>query len=463
MTTLDFILEEIREFESSVKREWMIKGDQYYRVDNDISKRVLYRYEDGQKKVNTDKANNKLCHAQYKNMVDDKVNYLLAKPYTLKCENESYLEQVKDVLGRYFGDTINELGFEASNKGISWLQVYLDEEGKFRTIVIPAEQIVPIWKDRNHRELQAVIRYYDQVVYEGKEKVTVTKVEYWTNETVDYYVKSENGLILDSEMYLDAIDGPLGHFIEKGVASSWGKVPFIPFKNNRLELPDLKFVKSLVDNYDLTRSEVANYVEELQNLIYILKGYGGEDLDEFLKDLRLYRAVKIDDPQDGGVDTLNPTMDITAIREHYEQLKRDILESGQGVNKDIDKIGNAPSGLALRFLYSGLDLKCNALEVLFKRGFEDLLYFINIYLGISETDIVEIIFNRDITINEMEAIEECEKSKGVISTKTILANHPWVTDAEEELKALEEEQEKDINNLKLDQVPLNNVNEPGEE
>ena len=67
----------------------------------------------------------------------------------------------------------------------------------------------------------------------------------------------------------------------------------------------------------------------------------------------------IDDAEDGGVDTLTPQMDITALREHYEQLNRDIVESGQSVNKDLDKFGSAPSGVALKFMYSSLDLKCN--------------------------------------------------------------------------------------------------------
>ena len=263
-------------------------------------------------------------------------------------------------------------------------------------------------------------------------------------------------------MYLNAGEGDLGHFTEDGFASSWERVPFIAFKNNRLELPDLKFVKSLIDNYDLSRSEAANYVESLQNLIYVLKGYGGEDLEEFTSDLKKYRAVKIDDPAEGGLDTLTPTMDITALKEHYEQLKRDIIESGQGVNKKFDNTGTAPSGIALKFLYSGLDLKCNGLEVPFKRAFENLIYFINIFLGKKsaieegeETENVEIIFNRDITINEKEAIEDCQNSKGIISNKTIVANHPWVVDVEEELRALEEEELSELKSLK-DAVPFNN-------
>ena len=109
-----------------------------------------------------------------------------------------------------------------------------------------------------------------------------------------------------------------------------------------------------------------------------------------------------------------------------------------------DRFGSAPSGVALKFMYSGLDLKCNALETEFKMGFENLLYFINIYLSESSLGTyknvdLDILFNRDMEINESEVIDNCQKSKGTISDKTIIANHPWVKDVEAEEKALEEQ------------------------
>ena len=111
-------------------------------------------------------------------------------------------------------------------------------------------------------------------------------------------------------------------------------------------------------------------------------------------------------------------MDITALREHYEQLNRDIVESGQSVNKDLDKFGSAPSGVALKFMYSSLDLKCNLMETEFSRGFELLLYFVDLYLQISghgyyEKIDVELVFNRDMAINEAEQIQNCSNSQGI--------------------------------------------------
>jgi len=52
---------------------------------------------------------------------------------------------------------------------------------------------------------------------------------------------------------------------------------------------------------------------------------------------------------------------------------------------------------------------------------------------------IEFIFNRDIMINEKEAIEGCISSVGIISNKTVVSNHPYVTDVDEELKQIEDD------------------------
>lgn len=443
MTIEEILYNEIQEFNASDKRQWMIIGDKYYRVENDIFDRQIVRYTENGAVTDKTKANNKLAHGFAKNLVDEKVAYLLSKDYSLQCDNEDYIEKVKNVLGKYFQYTLANLGTEASNKGIAWLYVYIDEQGQFKTMIIPAEQCVPLWKDSTHTELDGMIRYYNIIVYEGREKKTVTKVEYYTENEVNFYVLKDNSLIRDIESHEG---GPIPHYKKGEEGKSWGKVPFIAFKNNRLEYPDIRFIKSLIDNYDKARSDIANFIEETKNLIYVLKGYGGQDLAEFMRDLNYYRAIKIDDPEYGGVDTLNPKIDIQAAKEHFEQLKRDIKEFGQSVNMDLDKFGNNPSGIALKFLYSGLDLKCNHLEVEFRRAFEELLYFVNIYL--SETgqgnynEDVKLIFNRDIQINETEAINNCVASQDIISEETIIANHPWVDDVEAEKKRLKKERKE---------------------
>lgn len=438
----------ISDFRCSSELKWMQTGERYYQVDNDIKDRKITRkMSNGSIVEETYKANNKLAHAKYKNMVDEKIAYLLSKPVTFKADTEdkdnTYIEKIKSILGKHFQYQLTGLGYEASNKGIGWLQVYIDNTGALKTMVIPAEQCIPLWKDRTHTELDTLIRVYQVNVWEYDTRKTVTNVEVWTEESVSYYRLDGQMLIPDYDRNNDN-GGPVAHYKAENDWCSWGKVPFIPFKNNQIEIPDIKFVKSLVDGYDLSRSEAANYVEEVKNLIFVLKGYGGSNVNELMRSINEDRAIAVDDPEDGGVDTITPQMDITALREHYEQLKRDLIEDGQSVNKDLDKYGNSPSGVALKFMYSGLDLKCNLMETEFKMGFEMLLYFVDVYLGLTgqgdyEKIEVDIVFNRDMAINESEMIQNCNNSKGTVADETILAHHPYVSNVEDELEKLEEQ------------------------
>ena len=444
------IVKIIEEFRMSDELKLMKEGERYYRVDNDIKDRKITRkIADGSVIEETWKANNKLAHAKYKNMVDEKISYLLSKAATYKTDSKDdgkYIDVLKSILGKHFQYQLSTLGYEASNKGKGWLHIYIDSTGEFKTMVIPSEQCIPIWKDRTHTELYMMIRVYETTRWEYDDRKTITNVEVWTEESVKFYRLDGRMLIAEYEKNNDN-GGPVAHYKVDGEWCMWGKVPFVPFKNNRIELPDIKFIKSLLDGYDTSRSEAANYVEEVKNLIFILKGYGGQDIGEFMRKLNEDRAIPIDDVEEGGVDALAPQMDITALREHYEQLKRDINEDGQSVDRDLDKYGNSPSGVALKFMYAGLDLKCNLMETEFKMGFESLLYFIDVYLKLTgkgnfENIEVEIVFNRNMTINDQEMITNCNNSKGVVSEETILTHHPYVDDVEEEKKRLEEDRKK---------------------
>lgn len=66
----------------------------------------------------------------------------------------------------------------------------------------------------------------------------------------------------------------------------------------------------------------------------------------------------------------------------------------------------------------------------------------NTGLGISEDEKLDMIFNRDILVNESQAIEDCQKSVGILSQETIIGQHPWSVNVEEEMKKIREEKQE---------------------
>lgn len=112
----------------------------------------------------------------------------------------------------------------------------------------------------------------------------------------------------------------------------------------------------------------------------------------------------------------------------------------------IRPAGKGPDSIrsGIQYMYADIDLDANGMETEFQAAFEDLLWFINKDLvnrgkGDFEDVPVTIVFNRDMLINETESITNCRNSVGLLSNRTIVEQHPWVTDAQTELDRLAEE------------------------
>ncbi|WP_317050739.1 phage portal protein, partial [Clostridium neonatale] len=65
--------------------------------------------------------------------------------------------------------------------------------------------------------------------------------------------------------------------------------------NNNLMTSDLDNVKPLIDVYDKVFSGFVNDLEDIQEIIFILTNYEGEDSREFLSQLKKYKTVKVND------------------------------------------------------------------------------------------------------------------------------------------------------------------------
>lgn len=443
----EIIRQEVQDWLMSDERRWMLTGQRYYIGEHDILQRKRTAIgEDGQPIEVQNLANNKLVHGFIRKLVDQKIGYLLGLPFSIQTDNQRYLDLLNEIFDRSFLRLLKNIGKEAVNKGKAWVHVYYDESGQLRFKKIPSEEIIPLWRDADHTDLDAVIRVYEVEAYEGKNKTTITKVEFWDTSGVRRYVLGSDGLIPDVEAgeagsHFVVVDGDL----EQGM--NWERVPFVCFKYNDEELPLVKIVKSLVDEYDARTSDHSNNLEDLPNSTYVLKNYDGQDLGEFRRNMAMYRAVKVRD--DGGVDTLELNINTEATEKHLDRLRKDIYEFGRGVLFDIDRVQSAPSGVALKFLYADLDMDANIMETEFQASLEQLLWFVNAHLsntgaGDFSNETVEFIFNRDIIISESDVIADIRNSVGILSEETLIANHPYVTNVELEIDRIRKERENAI-------------------
>ena len=444
MTEQEFLEAELKAWLISDKRKWMIAGDKYYKQKQDIDFKERQAIGEGGKIQKLHNLPNfRLSYNRYAKLVDQKVNYFLAKPVEIKTNDKSYAKNLEQIFNKDFRKRLKNIGHDALTGGIAYLHPYVTAEGlKFKRF--PPHQIIPFWEDEEHEELNSFMRIYSVVEYEGKQPQLIHKVEYYTKDGVKYFVWKDNTLIVDAEKE------PASYLTIDDVEMNWDKVPLIAFKYNEDEIPLIRRVKCLQDALNTLCSNFADVMcEDTRNTILVIKNYDGTDLSEFRRNLAMYGAVKIRtiDGVAGGVETLNIEVNATNYELIVKLLNKAIIDCGNGFDARDDRMANNPNQMNISSIYSDIDIDTNNIELEFQASLEKLMWFVNTYLGINQTvsdSIVEFIFNRDTPVNESESIANCRNSEGVISKETIIANHPWTKDTKEELTRLQQEQEQEL-------------------
>ncbi len=430
MSLADIVSTEIQEFKRSPQYRTILEADRYYRNLSDV-----------QNKTNEIEArsNTHIEHPILKKLIDQKAHYLLAKPWSIDTENKAYGDALNELFDPVFRAKIMSQGKGAVKSGIAWMQPYFDGN-RLAWMRIPSAELCPLWADCEHTRLDAFIRFYAQVIYIGRNKQIIRRAEFWDGSGVKWFVAPDG----TDNYKLDHERGGANHFDCDGRQYNWAKVPIVWTKYNEEELPLHYYIKTLIDDINWQTSVTADVLRDVAKFIYILKNYGGQDLDEFVRELRRSLAIKVD--ADGGVDKLQADLNIDAVLGFLDKQRRDVFDYGSGVDTKDPDLGNA-SGTAIHFRYMDLDTDCTSLGLQLKDTFQQMKPFLDTYLqmtgqGDFGKEKFDIVFNADMPVNETDVINNAKTSQGIVSARTILKNHPWVEDVEEEEKELEAEKKK---------------------
>ncbi len=463
MSDKEFLEKEIARWKGSPQRVMQIKGHLYYEGDHDICHRKRTMIGEGGKLQPVDNLpNNRVVDNQYGKMVNQKANYLLGQPFSLECENERYTEELRKIFNKRFMKTLKNAGKSALNGGIAWVYPYYNGSGEFSFRMFPGYEILPFWKDSEHTDLDFAVRLYLVEGYEGTAPVIVEKVEVYDLKGIHRFVLHGGSLIPDTDAegrnfessYVASTD-------VDGVVSAlnWSRVPLIPIKYNEQETPLLKKVKSLQDGINVMLSDFENNMQEdARNTILVLKNYDGTNLGEFRKNLSTYGAIKVryDGDAKGGVETLEVKVNAENYKVILELLKKALIENAMGFDAKDDRLSGNPNQMNIQSMYSDIDLDANDMETELQAAFEEILWFINAHLANSgqgdfEGEDVNIIFNRDMLMDETSIIANCQASMGILSDETVIGQHPWVDDPQKEQERLEKQRQREQEELERQQ------------
>lgn len=416
------------------RRRNIIIEKRYYENQNEIKdKGVLPSETDPMRN-----ADNRTSHNFHQLITDEKTAYMFTEPVLFDVSDKETNKKITEILGDDFKSESAYLCTNATNNKVAWLHYWIDKENKFQYATVETEQSIPVFDGKLKKKLVGFYRYYP--VYEedisGRIKEFVI-FEYWDDKHCERY-KFKGNLTGTGLTYMPEDFEDFEHEFEE--------VPFIEFKNNRNLTSDLYKYKDLIDIYDKVMSGYANDLEDIQQLIYILENYGGENLKEFLGDLKRYKAIKTESTTSGtkgGVSTLQIEIPVEARNSILDILKKQIYESGQALQQDTESFGNA-SGVALKFFYRKLELKAGSTQIEFEKGFNKLIRAIMKFLNVKDWETKPIIqtWTRNMISNDLENAQIASESKDIISDETIIKNHPWVINSDDEIKKMKNQKEE---------------------
>nr|DAH56608.1 MAG TPA: portal protein [Caudoviricetes sp.] len=346
--------------------------------------------------------------ATWKDTVDRKVNYLLArKPICTDHQDtlDSLLEFVRESATQYL--LTASLVWIVQGNGVDFMPK-------------PAimKNTIAIYGDEARQETVAYIR--KRIDIEVDEMTGAeTEREYYEC----YYQEDVNGaLIVHRDTYcytLDnadteevLVDAPV--FIELGKT---GDAPLYAYVENYLKAHD-----NLFKHQDQTVCKNTKPLVEV-------RGYSGtadEDLAYAIEELSIARV-----DGNGGVAIHQRSMDSNSVDLWRKALMTKYYEATCTVGKD-NELQYAVSGKAMDRLFVDMENSARQLSHILEQGLIE--YFESIGQGK-----VGIVWNTDRPVDDASIISAIAQSRGIVSDLTLLEQHPWIEDVDEEVKRLAEQ------------------------
>ena len=296
-------------------------AERYYRNETDILFRKKSEQTEGGNLLRN--ADNRIPRNFHGLIVNQKAAYAFTIPPVFDIGNTASNKKVTELLGDEFTKNCMELCVNAANMCAGWVHYWVDETG-IEWAVVDSKQITPVFDKSLKKKLIGVLREYPVFLDDGEEYKVY---EYWTDKECQAFRKKAADTIQEGLAYCHMfVDGDTGEELDR-YRHEFDEVPFIPFWNNNIHTDDLKNIKPLIDVYDKVFSGFINDLEDIQELIFVISGYGGTDLDGFLQDLKKYKVIQVDSSEGSpGVSTINIEIPIEARNSVLEATRKAIFE-----------------------------------------------------------------------------------------------------------------------------------------
>lgn len=446
----------------------MVQADEYMNVRNvSISNRrkMMMLYDDNENsylREDLSKANNKARHSYLQELINQCTNYTSGRPLKIDYKRDITEDSVELIdkelyVNNNFLSFIQRCVRNVQLYGVAYMRVVV-VNGKNKFIAYDPKEIIMLYDD--YDEPQLCLRYYEDVDLMGK-GTDICEVYDFENKYT--FKRDKKGWKMEDQQPLYARVTMYGD-VAKQETMVLENFPIIEWRFNEDMVPTLANIKDFIDLQDMNLSDLANNVEDIQDAIWILENYNGQNLAEFMHDLKVKKAIKVG--QGGDVRNETIQIPIDARTKLYELCEKNIYKFGFGINfSDRDSLGNV-TGVALKWSYAPLEQKANAIENNGQNALNQLFNILFRLLGLEyDSNDLEFKFDRTMIANDKEQTEMVMTAYKVLSRKTVLGNLPMVQDVEQELENIEEEDNEQLpsGNITPREETETTIEEPNDE
>lgn len=453
---------------ASKKKQFAKVGQRYYEGEHDIRNyRVFFINADGKAQEDKTKSNIKISHPFFMEQVDQLVQYILSGEEgfmrsddpDLQAELDTYFNENEDFMAELY-DIITG----TAAKGFEYAYAYKNADDRTAFQCADSIGVVEVRAKETDDGCDYVIFHYIDRI--GKDNKEIRRIQVWNDKETHFFCQEGDGQIIED----DSVElNPRPHIVyqkdndEATYFDGFGFIPFFRLDNNKKQQSGLKPIKELIDDYDLMSCGLSNNIQDANEVLYVVKGFQGDNLDELQLNTRTKKLVGVD--EDGDLDIKTIDIPYQARQTKLELDEKNIYRFGQGLNTAGLKDTTATTNLAIKTAYSLLDLKANKLEIRLKQFMRKLLKVVLKEINdLKETDYqqkdVYFNFEREIPTNAQENAQieliEAQRKQTEITTLLNLATQ---LDSETQMQLICEQLDIDYNEIK-DKLPKQEGTDP---
>ena len=373
------------------------------------------------------KINRKLNNDFFSEIIDTKVGYFMGIPAVYEANSKDFEDfELRNRLELLDSETVKL----ATICGTAARLLYVDTEAKIRAMNIWPWECIWVM-DRSIDEVQFALRYYDmEYVKPDGSTETRERVEWYDKEKVTYYIKTENGYVLDDTEKLN----PQTHF--------FSYVPLVEYPNNLERLGDSEKVLSLIDAYDRKESDLDSELEQWR-LAY-MKVLGAELTKEVIKEALRTGAYNL--PEGADMAFIEKNINIEAVDSHLNRLETNILRFSKSVNFADKEFTSDISGESRKYKLLSLENKCITTERQFSASNQRMFKVLasapafNLdWLNVTQR------FTRNLPVSLEKDAQVLATLKGIVPDEILYSLASFIDDPKEVIKMMDEQREKQMN------------------